>query len=133
MPSLQSSHLIFDTEFSEATAPRSSLQCIGLAPGANGSPALLPSDVKTLDTDALLCSPYKWFGPHMGLIYLKKEHVDRIDFNNAKADDIAEGARQFHMGTPQYEHLCGCEAAVDFIASIGNKYAECFAEELKGL
>ena len=94
--------------------------------------AHLPIDVKAIDTDALLCSPYKWFGPHMGLIYLKKEHVDRIDFNNAKADDIAEGARQFHMGTPQYEHLRGCEAAVNFIASIGEKYAEFFTEELEG-
>ncbi len=95
--------------------------------------AHLPIDVKAIDTDALLCSPYKWFGPHMGLIYLKKEHVDALDFSNAKADDIAEGARQFHMGTPQYEHLRGCEAAVDFIASIGEKHIDDFADQVKGL
>lgn len=92
-----------------------------------------PIDVKAIGTDALLCSPYKWFGPHTGLIYLKKELVDSLDFNNAKADDISEGARQFHMGTPQYEHLCGVEAAVDFIASIGEKYMEYFEEEVKDL
>ena len=95
--------------------------------------AHLPIDVKAIDTDCLVCSPYKWFGPHMGLIYLKKEHLDRLEINNAGAPDIAEGARQFHMGTPQYEHLRGCEAAVNFIASIGEKYIEYFEEETKGL
>ena len=92
-----------------------------------------PIDVKAIDTDCLVCSPYKWFGPHMGLIYLKKEHMEALDFNNAGAPDIAEGARQFHMGTPQYEHLRGCEAAVDFIASIGEKYVEYFEDEVKDL
>ena len=95
--------------------------------------AHLPIDVKAIDTDCLVCSPYKWFGPHMGLIYLKKEHLDRLEINNAGAPDIAEGARQFHMGTPQYEHLRGCEAAVNFIASIGEKYIEYFEEETKDL
>ena len=37
------------------------------------------------------------------------------------------------MGTPQYEHLRGCEAAVNFIASIGEKYIEYFEEETKDL
>ncbi|MBR6799504.1 MAG: aminotransferase class V-fold PLP-dependent enzyme, partial [Firmicutes bacterium] len=95
--------------------------------------AHLPIDVKAIDTDCLVCSPYKWFGPHMGLIYLKKEHLDRLEINNAGAPDIAEGARQFHMGTPQYEHLRGCEAAVNFIASVGEKYIEYFEEETKDL
>ena len=95
--------------------------------------AHLPIDVKDIDTDALLCSPYKWFGPHMGVIYLKKEIIARLDFNNAKADDIKEGARKFHMGTPQYEQLCGIREAVNFIASLGEKYADEFIDELRGL
>lgn len=37
------------------------------------------------------------------------------------------------MGTPQYEHLCGIRAAIDFIASIGEKYVSDFADELEGL
>ncbi|WP_428257988.1 cysteine desulfurase-like protein [Gallibacter sp. Marseille-QA0791] len=95
--------------------------------------AHLPIDVKAIGTDALLCSSYKWFGPHMGVIYLRKELIDSLDFNNAGADDISEGARKFHMGTPQYEHLCGIRAAIDFIASIGEKYVSDFADELEGL
>src|SRR5439155_27360608 len=32
-------------------------------------------DVKALDTDFLICSPYKFFGPHMGTLYAKREHL----------------------------------------------------------
>ena len=92
-----------------------------------------PVDVKAIGTDALLCSPYKWFGPHSGVIYLKKEYIESLDFNNVKCDDIAEGGRRFHMGTPQYETLAGITAAVNFIADEGAKYAEFFEEELQGL
>lgn len=92
-----------------------------------------PVDVKAIGTDALLCSPYKWFGPHSGVIYLKKEYIESLDFNNVKCDDIAEGGRRFHMGTPQYETLAGITAAVNFIADEGAKYAEFFEEELQSL
>ena len=92
-----------------------------------------PVDVKAIGTDALLCSPYKWFGPHSGVIYLKKEYIESLDFSNVKCDDIAEGGRRFHMGTPQYETLAGITAAVNFIADEGTKYAEFFEEELQGL
>ncbi len=92
-----------------------------------------PVDVKAIGTDALLCSPYKWFGPHSGVIYLKKEYIESLNFNNVKCDDIAEGGRRFHMGTPQYETLAGITAAVNFIAAEGEKYAEYFEEELQGL
>ena len=95
--------------------------------------AHLPIDVKAIDTDALLCSPYKWFGPHMGVIYLKKEIIADLDFNNANADDIKEGARKFHMGTPQYEQLCGIKEAVNFISSLGEKYSDDFAAETRTL
>ncbi len=92
-----------------------------------------PVDVKAIGTDALLTSPYKWFGPHSGVIYLKSDYIKSLDFNNVKCDDIAEGGRRFHMGTPQYEVLAGITAAVNFIAGEGEKYAEFFEDELSGL
>ena len=67
------------------------------------------------------------------MIYLKKEYIASLDFNNTMCDDIAEGGRRFHMGTPQYETLAGVTAAVNFIADEGEKYAEYFEDELKGL
>lgn len=92
-----------------------------------------PMDVKAIGTDVLLCSPYKWFGPHMGLIYMDEKLLASLPFNNAGAEDIAEGSRKFHMGTPQYEQMSGMIEAINFIASIGEEYAEFFEEELQGL
>ena len=92
-----------------------------------------PIDVKAIGTDVLLCSPYKWFGPHMGLAYMDEKLLAALPFNNAGAEDIAEGSRKFHMGTPQYELMCGMIEAVNFIADIGGRYADHFADELRGL
>lgn len=92
-----------------------------------------PVDVKAIGTDALLCSSYKWFGPHMGVIYMKKEQIARLAFNNVNTDDVQSGARRFHMGTPQYESLVGITEAVNFIASVGETYSEYFSEQVKGL
>ena len=95
--------------------------------------AHFPIDVKDIDTDVLICSAYKWFGPHVGVIYMKKELIQKLDFYNVMCEDIATGPRRFHMGTPQYELLSGVIEAVNFIADIGKDYADCFEEELDGL
>ena len=95
--------------------------------------AHFPIDVKDIDTDVLVCSAYKWFGPHLGVIYMKKDLIEEMGFYNVMAEDIATGPRRFHMGTPQYELLTGMTEAVNFIASVGEKYAECFGDELEGL
>lgn len=95
--------------------------------------AHFPVDVKEINADVLLCSAYKWFGSHIGLIYMKKELLDNLEFNNAGADDIAEGGRKFHMGTPAYEHMAGVTATVNFIAEIGAEYVDYFKEELGNL
>ena len=95
--------------------------------------AHFPIDVKDIDTDVLVCSAYKWFGPHLGVIYMKKELIEELGFYNVMAEDIAHGPRRFHMGTPQYELLSGMIEAVNFIASIGENYVECFEDKLVGL
>ncbi|MDO4833839.1 MAG: cysteine desulfurase-like protein [Bacillota bacterium] len=95
--------------------------------------AHFPIDVKDIGTDILLCSAYKWFGPHIGVVYMRKDLIEELDFYNVMCDDIATGPRKFHMGTPQYELLAGVIEAVNFIASVGEEYAECFEEQLKGL
>ena len=64
---------------------------------------------------------------------IKKELIDTLEFNNAGADDISKGVRKFHMGTPQYELLCGVREAIDFIASIGEKYINFFLDETKNI
>ena len=95
--------------------------------------AHFPIDVKDIDTDVLICSAYKWFGPHLGVIYMKKDLIEEMGFYNVMCEDIATGPRRFHMGTPQYDLLTGMTEAVNFIASVGEEYADCFEEELAGL
>ncbi len=95
--------------------------------------AHFPIDVKEIDTDVLVCSAYKWFGPHLGVIYMKKDLIEELGFYNVMCEDIATGPRRFHMGTPQYELLTGMTEAVNFIASVGEEYADCFEEKLAGL
>ena len=95
--------------------------------------AHFPMDVKEIDTDVLLCSAYKFFGPHLGVIYMKEELVDRLQFYNVGADDISQGISKFQFGTPPFELICGVGEAVKYIAGIGEKYAGYFKKELNGL
>ena len=95
--------------------------------------AHFPIDVKDIDTDVLVCSAYKWFGPHVGVIYMKKDLIEKLGFYNVMAEDIATGPRRFHMGTPQYELLVGVTEAINFIASVGEEYAKCFVDKRAGL
>jgi selenocysteine lyase/cysteine desulfurase len=95
--------------------------------------AHFPTDVKEIGTDVLLCSAYKFFGPHMGVIYIKEELVDRLQFYNVGADGITQGISKFQFGTPPFETICGVGEAVRYIERIGNNYAAHFEKELEGL
>ena len=91
-----------------------------------------PMDVREIDTDVLLCSAYKFFGPHLGVIYIRKALLDKLEFYNVGTDDLV-GIRKFHFGTPPFELISGTAEAVEFIASIGENYADYFKDKLKGL
>ena len=95
--------------------------------------AHFPIDVKEIDTDVLVCSAYKFFGPHLGVIYIRKELLEQLSYYNVGTEDLEEGIRKIHAGTPPFELIAGAAAAVDFIAETGEKYAGCFADRLVGL
>ena len=92
-----------------------------------------PIDVKDIDTDVLVCSAYKFFGPHLGVIYIRKDLLDKVEFYNVQTEDLLTGIRKFHFGTPPFELICGTAEAVKFIASVGQEYSEYFNEELERL
>jgi cysteine desulfurase family protein (TIGR01976 family) len=78
-----------------------------------------PIDVRAVDADVLLCSPYKFYGPHLGLAYVKREVAERWrPYKVRPADDFPVGHR-FETGTLAHELLAGFVAAVDYIDSIG--------------
>jgi selenocysteine lyase/cysteine desulfurase len=69
--------------------------------------------------DVLLCSPYKFYGPHLGLAYGRAELLERLDpYKVRPAEDHPLGHR-FETGTLAHELLAGFVAAVDYLGSLG--------------
>jgi cysteine desulfurase family protein (TIGR01976 family) len=79
----------------------------------------LPIDVRARDADVLLCSPYKFFGPHLGLFYGRRELLESWrPYKVRPAPDEPLGAR-FETGTLPHEALAGFNAAVAYVESVG--------------
>jgi cysteine desulfurase family protein (TIGR01976 family) len=77
-----------------------------------------PIDVRALDCDFLVCSPYKFFGPHMGTLYGKREHLLRFKpYKVRPAPDSLPD--RWETGTQVQELIAGIEAAVDYLAELG--------------
>jgi cysteine desulfurase family protein (TIGR01976 family) len=77
-----------------------------------------PIDVRTLDCDFLVCSSYKFFGPHMGILYGKREHLQRLRPYKLRANSEAVPFR-WEWGTLNHECIAGITACVDYLADIG--------------
>lgn len=84
-----------------------------------------PIDVQKLDCDFLACSPYKFFGPHAGVLYGKAEHLTRLTPHKVKPSKDAIPYR-WELGTLSHESLAGVTAAVGYLESIGERYGELF-------
>ncbi len=78
-----------------------------------------PIDVQAAGADVLICSPYKFYGPHMGLAYIRREFAETLrPYKVRPADDFPVGHR-FETGTLAHELLAGFTAAVDHLGEIG--------------
>ncbi len=79
-----------------------------------------PIDVRALSCDFLACSTYKFFGPHMGVMYGKREHLERLrPYKVRPAPDYLPD--RWETGTLCHEGIAAVIAAVDYIASIGRR------------
>lgn len=81
-----------------------------------------PVDVQALDCDFLLCSAYKFYGPHVGILHAKKGLLDRLPTDRLRT------AYQFapysiETGTLNHAAIAGVDSAIDFIASISKAAA----------
>lgn len=77
-------------------------------------------DVRALDCDFLVCSPYKWFGPHMGTLYGKREHLLRVrPYKVRPAPDSLPD--RWETGTQVQELIAGIGAAVEYLAALGKQ------------
>jgi len=78
-----------------------------------------PIDVSTWDVDVLICSPYKFFGPHLGLAYGRADLLGGWrPYKVRPAPNEPVGAR-FETGTLPHELLAGFVAAVEYVESLG--------------
>ncbi len=87
-----------------------------------------PIDVAALGTDFLACSVYKFFGPHLGVVYGKAAILDRLP-----AYKVRPAHDRFETGTANFEGIAGALAAVDYLASVGARFGAPFRAEFPGM
>jgi cysteine desulfurase family protein (TIGR01976 family) len=79
-----------------------------------------PIDVRALDCDFLVCSTYKFFGPHMGVLYGKREHLKRLQPYKVRANTNTI-PNHWEWGTLNHECIAGITACVDYLADLGRR------------
>ena len=77
-------------------------------------------DVEALDCDFLACSTYKFFGPHMGVLFGKREHLQRLRPYKVRPNTNAI-PNCWEWGTLNHECIAGIAACVEYIADIGRR------------
>lgn len=80
-------------------------------------------DVKDLDADFVFCSAYKFFGPHIGVLYSKKERMEALKTLKVSAQKNTVPDK-FETGTLNHEAIAGAAEAIEFIADIGSKHPQ---------
>src|SRR6201996_2979067 len=78
-----------------------------------------PIDVRAIGADVLICSPYKFCGPHLGMAYGRAEVIERWRPYKARPAPTTPLGRRFETGTQPYELLAGFNATIDYLHSIG--------------
>src|SRR5437899_9827490 len=91
-----------------------------------------PIDVRALDCDFLACSAYKFFGPHIGVIYGKADLLKRLRPYKVRPqyDSLPD---RWETGTQNHEGLAGVTAAVDYLAGLGRHAAPGVADRRSAL
>jgi len=82
-----------------------------------------PVDVRAIGADFYACSPYKFFGPHHGVVVAAPDLLERVanDKLLPSSDAVPE---RFELGTLPYELLAGTTAAIDYIAGLASDAAD---------
>jgi cysteine desulfurase family protein (TIGR01976 family) len=79
-----------------------------------------PIDVRGLDCDFLVCSTYKFFGPHMGVLYGKREHLKRLHPYRIRPN-TGNIPNCWEWGTLNHECIAGIRACVDYWEELGRR------------
>jgi cysteine desulfurase family protein (TIGR01976 family) len=88
-------------------------------------------DVRAIEADVLACSPYKFFGPHLGMLAVRRELLATwTPYKLRPAPD--EVPERWETGTQNHEGLAGLAAAVDYLADVGRSYGTPVAGTRRG-
>ena len=86
------------------------------------------TDVQDIGCDFLVCSAYKFFGPHQGILWGRREALQALEAYKVRpAPDEIPGC--FETGTLSHEGMAGTTAAVDYLASIGEVFASNYHDQ----
>ncbi|MCU0865874.1 MAG: cysteine desulfurase-like protein [Planctomycetes bacterium] len=77
-------------------------------------------DVRTLGCDFLCCSAYKFFGPHLGVLWGRRPLLEEIAADKVRPSP-AHGAEKWQTGTANFEGIAGALAAVDYLQALGHE------------
>ena len=80
----------------------------------------LRADVRRMGCDFLACSAYKFFGPHVGVLWGRRALLEEIDADKVRPAP-AHGADKWQTGTANFEGIAGTLAAVDYLSDLGSE------------
>lgn len=105
------------TDLGRVAAAARSVGALSFIDGVHNTPHSLV-DVAAWDCDFYVCSAYKFFGPHTGMMFAKQLHLEGLTAYKVRASS-SEGPGKWETGTQSFESLAGVTAAINFIASLG--------------
>src|SRR5260221_11273896 len=89
-----------------------------------------PIDVQALDADFLVCSSYKFFGPHLGILYSKTEHLEKFPAYKVRPASNSIPDR-WETGTQNHEGLAGLVGVIDYLALLGREHNTRYSDAFK--
>jgi cysteine desulfurase family protein (TIGR01976 family) len=92
----------------------------------------VPIDVQAIGCDFLLCSSYKFFGPHQGILWGRYELLDSLPAYKVRPSQDKPPYR-WETGTPAFELISALNATMDYFENIGRDQAERYATQFPGL
>ncbi len=91
-----------------------------------------PADVQNLDCDFFVCSPYKFFGPHQGVLWGKYELLQKLESYKVRpADDVPPG--KYETGTQSHEGQAGTLGVIEYLEWIGESMGKEFQKNFNEL
>lgn len=77
-------------------------------------------DRTALGVDVVLCSPYKFFGPHLGVAAIRRDLAESLPADRVRPASEQPPGHRFEAGTQSHEAIAGFVAAVDYLAGLGH-------------